>query len=51
MAGLALVVGVVGAASLVIACVRLLAATRLSMLNMAEEAALIRRHEETLPPT
>jgi hypothetical protein len=33
------------------ACVKLLAATRLSMLNMAEEAALIRAHEQTLPPT
>ena len=51
MAGLALVVGVVGAAALVIACARLMAATRLSMMNMAEEAALIRKHEETLPPT
>ena len=28
------------------ACVRLLAATRLSMLNMSEEAALIRTHEQ-----
>src|SRR6476469_9808602 len=33
MAALALAVGVVGAASLVVACVRLLAATRLSMVN------------------
>ena len=51
MAALALAVGVVGASALVVACVRLLAATRLSMLNMSEEAALIRSHEETLPPT
>jgi hypothetical protein len=51
MAGLALVVGVIGAAALVIACARLMAATRLSMMNMAEEAALIRKHEEALPPT
>jgi hypothetical protein len=51
MAALALGVGVVGAAALVVACVRLLAATRLSMLNMSEEAALIRSHEEALPPT
>jgi hypothetical protein len=51
MAALALGVGVVGASALVVACVRLLAATRLSMLNMSEEAALIRSHEETLPPT
>jgi Protein of unknown function (DUF2721) len=51
MAGLALAVGVLGASALVMACMKLLAATRLSMLNMAEEAALIRAHEETLPPT
>lgn len=51
MAALALAVGVVGASALVLACVRLLSATRLSMLNMSEEAALIRKHEETLPPT
>ena len=39
-------------AALVWACVRLLAATRLSMLNMSEEAALIRDHEQSLaaPP-
>ena len=51
MAALALGVGVLGAASLVIACVRLLTATRLSMMNMSEEAALIRTHEAALPPT
>jgi len=42
---------VLGASALVVACARLMTATRLSMLNMAEEAALIRKHEETLPPT
>ena len=51
LAGVALVVGVIGAAAMVTACVRLLAATRLSMLNMSEEAALIRTHAESLPPT
>jgi Protein of unknown function (DUF2721) len=51
LAGLALAVGVLGASALVAACVRLLAATRLSMLNMSEEAALIRAHEQALPPT
>ena len=51
MAALALAVGVLGATALVVACARLLEATRLSMLNMSEEAALIRSHEETLPPT
>ena len=50
-AALALAVGVLGAAALVVACLRLLAATRLSMLNMSEEAALIRSHEASLPPT
>ena len=50
MAALALAVGIVGASALVVACARLLTATRLSMLNMAEEAALIRKHEATLPP-
>jgi len=51
MAALALAVGVLGAGALVAACVRLLAATRLSMQNMQEEAALIRKHEQALPPT
>ena len=51
MAALALAVGVLGASALAMACVRLLAATRLSMLNMSEEAALIRTHAESLPPT
>lgn len=51
LAALALAVGVLGASALVVACARLLAATRLSLQNMAEEAALIRKHEETLPPT
>jgi hypothetical protein len=51
LAALALAVGVLGASALVMACANLLAATRLSMLNMSEEAALIRTHEESLPPT
>jgi hypothetical protein len=51
MAALALAVGVLGASALVVACTRLLTATRLSMLNMSEEAALIRSHEQSLPPT
>jgi hypothetical protein len=51
LAGVALAVGVLGASALVMACAKLLAATRLSMLNMSEEAALIRTHEQTLPPT
>jgi hypothetical protein len=45
MAALALAVGFVGAGGLVWACVRLLAATRLSMVNMSEEAELIRKRE------
>ena len=47
LAALALAVGFVGAAGLLLACVRLLAATRLSMQNMEEEAALIRSREQT----
>ena len=50
LAGLALAVGVLGAAALVLACTRLLAATRLSMQNMSEEAALIREHEQMRAP-
>lgn len=44
---LALLVGFVGAGGLVTACAKLLQATRLSMLNMSEEAALIRAREQT----
>jgi hypothetical protein len=51
LAALALGAGVLGASALVVACTRLLTATRLSMLNMSEEAALIRTHEQSLPPT
>jgi hypothetical protein len=51
MAALALAVGVLGASALVASCLRLLNATRLSLLNMAEEAALIRTHADALPPT
>jgi hypothetical protein len=47
LATVALVVGFVGAGGLVWACVRLLGATRISMQNMAEEAALIRSREQT----
>lgn len=42
---LALFVGIVGASSLVAGCVKLFRATRLSMMNIAEEAALIRQRE------
>ena len=41
----ALVVGFVGVAGLVIACLNLFRATRYSMLNISEEAALIRKRE------
>jgi len=46
-ATVALVIGFIGAGGLVWACVRLLGATRLSMQNMTEEAALIRSREQT----
>jgi len=45
LAGLALVAGVVGAAGMVWACVNLLGATRLALLNMSEEAAQIHQRE------
>jgi hypothetical protein len=45
LAGLALLVGVFGAAGMVWACVNLLGATRLALLNMTEEAEAIRRRE------
>ena len=44
-AGAALCVGVVGAGGIVWACVNLLGATRLALLNMTEEAELIRARE------
>jgi hypothetical protein len=47
LAAVALAVGFVGAGGLAFACIRLLAATRLSMQNMTEEAALIRSREQT----
>jgi hypothetical protein len=52
MAGLALAVGFLGAGGLVWACGKLLLANRLSMVNMSEEATLIRNHEQSLaaPP-
>ena len=47
LAGLALLVGVVGASGMVWACVNLLGATRLALLNMSEEAeAIHKRHRE-----
>jgi hypothetical protein len=45
LAGLALVAGVIGAAGMVWACVNLLGATRLALLNMSEEAAQIHKRE------
>lgn len=42
---LGLAIGFVGAGSLVLASVRLFRATRLSMLNISEEAAMIRQRE------
>jgi hypothetical protein len=47
LAAVALVVGFVGAGGLVWATGKLMAATRLSMQNMSEEAALIRSREPT----
>lgn len=43
--GLALVVGFIGAGGLIVACTHLFRATRLSLRNISEEAALIRRRE------
>jgi hypothetical protein len=42
---LGLVVGFVGAGGLIVACLNLFRATRLSLLNISEEAALIRQRE------
>jgi hypothetical protein len=50
LSALALAVGFVGAGGLVTACLKLLQATQLSMLNMSEEAALIRAREQTSSP-
>ena len=49
---LALVVGFVGAGSLVLGCFNLFRATRISLLNISDEAALIRARERarTTPP-
>jgi hypothetical protein len=47
LAAVALLIGFVGAGGLVWACVRLLGATRISMQNMTEEAALIRSRDQT----
>ena len=46
----ALGVGVLGAGALVLACKRLLAATRSSLVNMAEEVAFVREHRQPLGP-
>jgi hypothetical protein len=46
----ALGVGVLGAGALVLACKRLLSATRSSILNMSEEADFIRQHQQPLGP-
>ncbi len=43
-AGIALVLGTAGVAGLVLCCVRMLQATRLSLANIGDEARLIRRH-------
>ena len=45
LVGLALLVGFVGAGGLVIACFNLLRASQLAVLNISEEAALIRERQ------
>ena len=50
IAVVALVVGVLGAGALVLACRRLLAATRSSIVNMSEEADYVRRYQQPLGP-
>jgi Protein of unknown function (DUF2721) len=50
LGALALGIGCVGAGGLVTACLKLFQATQLSMLNMSEEAALIRAREKTSSP-
>jgi hypothetical protein len=47
LSALALGVGFIGAGGLVTACLKLLQATHLSMVNMSEEATLIRAREKT----
>lgn len=42
---LGMIVGFVGAGGLIVACLNLFRATRLSLLNISEEAALIRQRE------
>jgi hypothetical protein len=46
LAGLALVIGLVGALGLVFGCVNLLGATRLALMNMTEEAEAILGREK-----
>jgi hypothetical protein len=50
IAAVALAVGVLGAGALILACKRLLAATRSSIANMSEEAAYVREHQQPLGP-
>jgi hypothetical protein len=50
IAAMALAVGVLGAGALVQACKRLLTATRSSLVNMSEEAAYVRQHQQPLGP-
>jgi hypothetical protein len=51
LAALALAIGFAGAGGLVWACMNLMSATHLSMLNMSEEAELIRkRRPQPAPP-
>lgn len=51
IAAVALGVGVLGAGALVLACQRLLAATRSSLLNVSEEASYVREHQKPLGPS
>ena len=48
---LAMIAGILGVSGLVFACFHLFLATYLSMLNMIEEAALIRQRQEMNPPS
>jgi len=50
IAVVALAVGLLGAGALVLACHYLLAATRSSLLNVSEEAAYVREHQQPLGP-
>ncbi len=50
IAVVALGVGMIGAGALVLACKRLLTATRSSLVNMSEEAAYVRQYQQPLGP-